>query len=121
VFSFVLQSRRTSRVPAAIPIPERNVGLNSLFFQRPNDLRRAIAAVRNGLINRQLVSISDPPDLLQIRLIILSGTGRDLRIQDHPTIGIDRLMDFVFELQRRTLLLSQRRVGIGAAAVRLIG
>src|SRR5262249_56509739 len=79
VFSFVLKSRRTSRVPAAIPIPERDVGLNSRFFQRLDDLRGAISAVSNCLINGQLVPISHPLDLRQIRLVVLSCSGRDLR------------------------------------------
>ena len=121
VLSIVLESRRTSRVPATISIPEWDEGLDSLFFQRLDDLRGAVAAVSNGLLNGQLVPISHPLDLLQVRLIVVSGSGRHLRIQDDPTVGIDRLMDFVFELPRRTLLLSQRGVGIGAAAVRLIG
>ena len=103
------------------PIPERNVGLGSLRLECLDDLRRAVAAVGSRFTNRDLVPILDALELLQIRLVVVSCSRRDLGIQDDPTVGVDRLMHFIFELPRRSLLLGQGGVGVGATAVRLVG
>ena len=92
-----------------------------LALERANDVRRAVSPIGDRFTDRDLVVLSNTLELREIRLVVVPCSGRHLRIQDDPTVGIDRLMHFVLQLPRRSLLLSQRGVWIGAAAMRLVG
>jgi len=100
--------------------PEGDVGSHGLLLQRANDGRRAIAAIGGRFTNRDLVLIFDSLELREVGLIVVPGSGRDFRIQDDPTVGVDRLMDFILELPQGSLLLRQRGIGVGATAVGLV-
>jgi hypothetical protein len=91
-----------------------------LLLQRANDGRRAIAAIGGRFTNRDLVLIFDSLELREVGLIVVSCSRRDFRIQDDPTVGVDRLMDFILELPRGSLLLRQRGIWVGATVVGLV-
>ena len=47
------------------------------------------------------LAVLNPLQLLEVRLAVVPGAGRDVRIQNHATVGGDTLMDLVLELSRR--------------------
>ena len=86
--------------------PQRNEGGRLVALERANNIGRAVSAIRDRLTDRDLVVLSNTLDLLEIRLIVVPCSGRHLRIQDDPTVGINRLMYFVLQLPWCSLLLS---------------
>jgi hypothetical protein len=68
-----------------------------------------------------LILFANAIELFQIWLVVVTAAGRHFSIENDPTVGINCLMHFVFELPGRPLLLGERRIWIGTTAVRLIG
>ena len=86
-----------------------------------DDFRRAVASVSNRFMDGNLILFANAIELFQIRLVVVTAAGRHFSIENDPTVGINCLMHFVFELPGRPLLLGERRIWIGTTAVRLIG
>src|SRR4029079_17140837 len=100
--------------------PQRNVGSRLLTLERANDVRRAVSPIRGRFTNRDLIASSHAFQLREIRLVVMSCSSRHLRIQNDPTVGVDRLMHFILQLPRGSLLLSKRALGIGTTARRTV-
>jgi hypothetical protein len=91
-----------------------------LFLQRANDGRRAIAPIGGRFMNRNVVQVFYSLELGEVGLIVVSRSRRDLRNLNYPAVGVDRLMHFILELPRGSLLLSQCGIRVGTTAVGLV-
>ena len=67
--------------------PERNEGPFALLGERTDDGRRTVAAIGGRLNNRESASLFDSLELLPIRLVVVPGSGGDLRVQNHAGRG----------------------------------
>ena len=67
------------------------------------------------------MSSFDSLQLLKIRLVVVSRSGRDECVQNDAAVSVDTVVHFVLEPPRSPSLLSQCCIGIGTATVRLIG
>ena len=64
-----------------------------------------------------LASLFDSLELLQIGLIVVSGSGGDMCVQNNTAVGIDALMHFVFELSWVFLVFWAK---VASGSVRLV-
>ncbi len=96
--------------------PQRKVGCYSVFLERANNRRRTVASIGNRFGNIDVVLFSEPLELRQVRLVVMPCTGGDFRIENHTAISVNTLVNLVFKLSRRSSLLGQCRLWIGATA-----
>src|SRR6476659_5334351 len=101
VLPLVLQSNRRPRIPAAASIPQRDIRLGSLALEGLDDFRRTVAPISNRFMDRNLILFANPLKLSQIRLVVVPAACRHFSIENDPTVGINCLMHFVFELPGR--------------------
>ena len=101
-------------------MPQRNVRLGAFGLQRLEDFGGAIASIRGRFLDGAVASVFDASQLFKIRLVIVSPARSDFSVENDAALGVDRLMHFILELPRGSLLLSQCGIRVGTTAVGLV-
>ena len=104
LFFFVNESAGQIFAVSDSTTPEWNESPFALLLQRADDGCRTVTPVCDRFTNRDLASLFDPLQLLQIRLIVVPRARGDFRIEDSVTIDELKKMTFL-DMRKKALPL----------------
>lgn len=80
LFFFVNESAAQVFAVSGTAAPEWNEGPPTLLLQRTDDCRRTVTTVRRYFVNREFVAVFDSLQLVEIRLVVVSCSGGNMRV-----------------------------------------